>query len=189
MDGKISACKTGSIVWGGIGTDGQHAFHQLLHQGTACIPVDFIIAMRSLNPSGDHQPLLVANCFAQSQALMQGKAFDEIYPELIGQGLSEDQAEFLTPHKVMPGNQPTNTIIIDKLTPRSLGALIAMYEHRVFVQGVIWGIDSFDQWGVELGKQLAHNIFEDLIYTDRSEAYTGYDISTKNLIEHYRRKS
>jgi glucose-6-phosphate isomerase len=142
-----------------------------------------------LNPSGDHHPLLVANCFAQSQALMMGRAFDEVYPELLEQGLSEEQAEFLIPHKVMPGNQPTNTIIMDKLTPRSLGALIAMYEHKVFVQGIIWGIDSFDQWGVELGKQLAYSIFEDLIYTSHSEGYAGYDISTKNLIEHYRQKS
>lgn len=188
-DGKISACKTGPIVWGGIGTDGQHAFYQLLHQGTVCVPIDFIVAMQSLNPSGDHQSLLVANCFAQSQALMMGRAFDEIYPELLNQGFSEKQAEILTPHKVMPGNQPSNTIIIDKLTPKSLGALMAMYEHKVFVQGIIWKINSFDQWGVELGKHLASQIFEDLIYTDYSESYAGYDVSTKSLIEHYRRKS
>jgi len=189
VDGEISVSKTGPILWGGIGTDGQHAFHQLLHQGTECVAVDFIIPLRSLNPTGEHHALLMANCLAQARALMQGKSYDEAYQEMLDKGLSEDRAKTLAPHKVMPGNQPVNMIMLNKLTPRSLGALLAMYEHKIFVLGAVLGINSFDQWGVELGKQLATQIVDDLIYADRSSEYAEYDNSTKGLIERYRRKS
>ena len=175
--------QTGPVIWGGIGTDGQHAFHQLLHQGTSVIPVDFIIPLNSLNPIGKHHDLLFANCLAQSQALLQGKTTKEAYQELIAKGLNDEEAKILAKHKTMPGNRPSNTILFDKLTPKILGALIALYEHKVFVQGVIWNINSFDQWGVELGKQLANKITPDLT----SKAISPkYDCSTKGLIEKYR---
>jgi len=188
IHGEICDCKTAPIIWGGIGTDGQHAFFQLLHQGTEGVAMDFIVAMKSLNSVGKHHALLVANCFAQARALMYGRSIEEAHQEMLDAGLTEEQAEKLEPHKVMPGNQPTNMIMLDKLTPHALGALIAMYEHKVFVQGAIWNINSFDQWGVELGKKLAAQIVDDFIYKDRSETFQAYDASTKGLIEHYWRK-
>src|SRR3989338_293356 len=179
LNGTPVTENTGPLLWGGIGTDGQHAFHQLLHQGTTITPVDFIIPRKSLNPVGKHHDLLFANCLAQSQAFMQGKTEAEIYDELIQAGLNKDRAKKLAPHKVMPGNRPSNTLMIDKLTPKTLGALIALYEHKVFVQGAIWNINSFDQWGVELGKQLANKITPDLTTSNKLE----YDASTNGLIE------
>lgn len=189
VGGEISPCKTGAVLWGGIGTDGQHAFHQLLHQGTETVAIDFIIPIRSLNPAGEHHTLLVANCLAQAQALMQGRSLEEVRREMLDAGIEAERVDELAPHKVMPGNQLVNMMVLDKLTPRSLGALLAMYEHKTFVVGAVLGIDSFDQWGVELGKKLARNITDDLIYSERSAEYAEYDDSTKGLIEHFRRKS
>lgn len=174
--------QTGPVIWGGIGTDCQHSFHQLLHQGTSIIPVDFIISRKSLNPTGEHHKLLFANCLAQSQALLQGKNYNEAYQELIDKGLSPAKAKALAPHKVMSGNRPSNTLLIEKLTPRSLGALIALYEHKVFTQGVIWKINSFDQWGVELGKQLTAKIGSAL---ENKKNTNQYDSSTEGLIAKY----
>lgn len=174
---------TSPVIWGGVGTNGQHAYHQLLMQGTQIIPVDFIFAKETHNQIGEHHKLLVANCLAQSQALMQGKTYDEVYTELLAQGLSEQEATKLTPHKVISGNIPSTTIMLNKLTPKSLGALLALYEHKVFVQGIIWGINSFDQWGVELGKQLANNITQLLNKPILSaNDLNQLDASTKGLI-------
>ncbi|MGD9152568.1 MAG: glucose-6-phosphate isomerase [Gammaproteobacteria bacterium] len=186
VDGEISPCRTGAILWGGIGTDGQHAFHQLLHQGTELVAIDFIIPIRSLNPTGEHHVLLMANCLAQAQALMCGRSLEEVRKEMLDAGIDVKRVDELAPYKVMPGNQPVNMIMLDKLTPRSLGALLAMYEHRTFVIGAVLGINSFDQWGVELGKKLAGNITGDLIYTEYSAEYAEYDDSTKGLIERCR---
>ncbi|MGD9108964.1 MAG: glucose-6-phosphate isomerase [Gammaproteobacteria bacterium] len=188
IDGEISPCRTGAILWGGIGTDGQHAFHQLLHQGTELVAIDFIIPIRSLNPTGEHHVLLMANCLAQAQALMCGRSLEEVREEMLSAGIDAERIDELAPYKVMPGNQPVNMIMLDKLTPRSLGALLAMYEHKTFVIGAVLGINSFDQWGVELGKKLAGNITDDLIYTEHSAEYAEYDDSTKGLIEYYRRR-
>lgn len=174
--------QTGPVIWGGVGTDTQHSFHQLLHQGTDIIPVDFIALLHSLNPIGDHHKILYANCLAQSQALLQGKTLSEARDELIAKGMSKEEAETLAPHKVMPGNRPSNTIILEKLTPKSLGALIALYEHKVFVQGIIWNINSFDQWGVELGKQLATKLDPALSGKKTEEAL---DSSTQGLAKLY----
>jgi glucose-6-phosphate isomerase len=171
IDGeKIIDYKTGPVIWGGVGTDVQHSFHQLLHQGTDLIPVDFIVALSSLNPVGEHQDLLFSNCLAQAKALAEGRTHDE-------------KGNALPSCKVMPGNHPSNMILFEKLTPKVLGALIALYEHKVFVQGKIWGVNSFDQWGVELGKILAKVIGPDLKQGSNLEKY---DASTKNLIEMYR---
>ncbi len=146
---------TGPVIWGEPGTNGQHAFYQLIHQGTRLIPVDFLAAAESHNPLGEHQRILLANFFAQGEALMRGKTVAEARAELVAQGLSGEALERLLPHKLFPGNRPSNSIMYRKLTPRTLGSLIALYEHKIFVQGIIWNINSFDQWGVELGKQLA----------------------------------
>jgi glucose-6-phosphate isomerase len=175
---------TGPVLWGEPGTNGQHAFFQLLHQGTRLVPVDFLAPIESQNPVGDHHRLLLANCFAQSEALMRGKTEAEARKELQVQGLSGETLEQLLPHKVFPGNRPSNTILFDKLDPHTLGALIALYEHKVFVQGVIWNINSFDQWGVELGKQLAKTIADELV---SDTAVTTHDSSTNNLINHTKR--
>lgn len=184
LDGSHVDVATGPVIWGGTGTDTQHSFHQLLHQGDT-IPIDFLISLESLNPIGNHQVQLFANCLAQSKALMEGKTLEEVRNELKEQGKSESEIDRLAPHKVMPGNRPSNTLVFEKLTPRSLGALIAMYEHKVFVQGVIWGINSFDQWGVELGKQLAKAIAPDLENNPNSPL--GRDASTNGLIRLYRK--
>ncbi|MGB8329877.1 MAG: glucose-6-phosphate isomerase [Polyangiales bacterium] len=178
----ITGCTTGPIVWGEPGTNGQHAFFQLLHQGTHLVPCDFIVAAESQNPMGRHHEILLANCIAQSEALMRGKTADEARDELEKAGVTEERVALLTPHKTFRGNRPSNTFIFEKLTPRALGRLIALYEHKIFVQGVIWNIYSFDQWGVELGKQLAAAILPELTGTDGE-----HDSSTRQLIDYCRR--
>ena len=160
FDGTPVDYKTGMPVWGNVGSNSQHSFHQLLHQGTIDVPVDFIVGVNSCNPCGEQQAQLFANCLAQSQALMQGRTLEEVTAELRQQGMSEDEIEQLAPHKVIPGNKPSTTIVYPKLTPSVLGQLIALYEHKIFVQSVIWDINPFDQWGVELGKQMSRDIFK-----------------------------
>jgi len=174
---------TGPVIWGEPGTNGQHAFYQLIHQGTRLVPADFIAAAESHNPLGEHHAILLSNYFAQTEALMRGKTEAEVRAELTGQGLTGEALEALLPHKVFPGNRPTNSILYRKLTPFALGRLIALYEHKIFVQGVIWNINSFDQWGVELGKQLARTILPELI--DFKEIDT-HDCSTNGLINYYK---
>ncbi len=182
-DGQPVDYDTGPVVWGEPGTNGQHAFYQLLHQGTRLVPCDFLAPMRSQNPLGEHHDILIANCLAQTEALMRGRTEDEASEELQNEGLSGDRIAALVPHKVFPGNRPTNTLLFDELNPRTLGMLIALYEHKIFVQGVIWGINSFDQWGVELGKQLARTILPEL---GRDTPLDGHDVSTAGLIRHFR---
>ncbi|XP_059849311.1 glucose-6-phosphate isomerase-like [Hypanus sabinus] len=173
--------QTGPIVWGEPGTNGQHAFYQLIHQGTRMIPADFLIPVQTQHPirNGLHHTILMANFLAQTEALMKGKTTEEAKKELQAAGLSPDALEKLLPHKVFEGNRPTNSIVFKKLTPFMLGALIAMYEHKIFVQGVIWDINSYDQWGVELGKQLAKAIEPELVTAD---PVTSHDCSTNGLI-------
>jgi glucose-6-phosphate isomerase len=167
------------VVWGEPGTNGQHAFYQLLHQGTVLVPADFIAPIQTHNPLDGHHRLLLANFIAQTEALMRGKSEAEVRRELEQQGLEADALERLLPHKVFAGNRPTNSIVLERLTPAALGALIALYEHKVFVQGVLWGVNSFDQWGVELGKQLAQRILEEVA----SDAIAPqHDSSTSALI-------
>jgi len=173
---------TGPVVWGEPGTDGQHAFFQLIHQGTQLIPADFIAPVNSHNPLGDHHAKLMANFFAQTEALMRGRTQDEAKAEMQAAGMSSASADALSPHRTFPGNRPTNTILMERLTPGSLGALIAMYEHRIFTQGVVWGINPYDQWGVELGKQLAGVILEEL---EAGKATAEHDASTRGLIEYF----
>jgi len=175
---------TGPVVWGAAGTDGQHAFYQLIHQGTQLIPADFIAPINSHNETADHHCKLLANCFAQTEALMRGKTAEEARKELEESGLQKDRLEELLPHKVFPGNRPTNTILVDKLTPARLGSLIALYEHKIFVQGIIWRVNSFDQWGVELGKQLAGVILPEL---SEGADCGEHDNSTKGLIDYFKR--
>lgn len=175
--------QTGNIVWGEPGTNSQHAFFQLIHQGTKLIPADFIGFKSALNGNQKHQDILMANYFAQTEALMKGKTKDEVHEELQNSGLSVEEIQKLLPFKVFDGNKPTNSILIDKLTPKSLGKLIAMYEHKIFVQGVIWNIFSYDQWGVELGKQLAKATLKDIT---SSEIQNKHDSSTMNLIKAYK---
>ncbi|EGG24650.1 glucose-6-phosphate isomerase [Cavenderia fasciculata] len=185
-DGTPVSSQTGPVIWGEPGTNGQHAFYQLIHQGTKIIPCDFIAPIESQNNIGQHHRILLSNFFAQTEALMKGKSESEARAELVKEGLSGDRLENLLPHKVFSGNRPTNSIMIQKLTPHSLGALIALYEHKIFVQGVIWNINSFDQWGVELGKQLAKSILPEL-YT--KEDITSHDSSTNGLINYYKKNS
>ena len=173
---------TGMVVWGEPGTNGQHAFYQLIHQGTRMIPADFLAPLHSRNPVGEHHAILLANCFAQSEALMIGKTTAEARVEL--QGMDSATLEALLPHKVFPGNKPTNTLLFERLDPHTLGMLIALYEQKVFVQGIVWNINSFDQWGVELGKQLAAKILPEL-QDDTVKA--PHDQSTSSLIDYYRR--
>jgi len=175
--------QTGPIIWGEPGTNGQHAFYQLIHQGTKMIPCDFIAPAQSHNPIGDHHMLLVSNYFAQTEALMNGKTIDEVVAELKAAGKSQDAIDKLAPFKEFDGNRPTNSFLLKKITPRSLGSLIAMYEHKIFVQGIIWNIYSFDQWGVELGKQLAQKIQPELRNDDE---ITSHDSSTNGLINQYK---
>jgi glucose-6-phosphate isomerase len=175
--------QTGPVIWGEPGTNGQHAFYQLIHQGTKLIPCDFIAPAISHNQLGDHHPKLLANFFAQTEAMMVGKTAEQVEAELKAAGKSEAEIAELSPFKVFPGNIPTNSILIKKLTPRTLGSLIAMYEHKIFVQGIIWNIYSFDQWGVELGKQLANAILPELI---NDKPVTGHDASTNGLINAYK---
>jgi glucose-6-phosphate isomerase len=172
---------TGPVVWGEPGTNGQHAFYQLLHQGGDVIPCDFLVAAQAQENLGDHHALLVANCLAQSEALMRGKTADEVRVELTAQGLAPEEIDTLLPHKVFPGNRPSNTLLYRRLDPRTLGRLIALYEHKVFVQGRIWGINSFDQWGVELGKQLAGELLP-LVKDGVTGEAAARDASTLGLL-------
>jgi len=183
-DGKPVNYQTGPIIWGEPGTNGQHAFYQLIHQGTKLIPADFIAPAVSHNPVGEHHTLLLSNFFAQTEALMNGKTEEEVRAELVNSGKSKEEIDALVPFKVFEGNRPTNSILIRKITPKTLGTLIALYEHKIFVQGIIWNIFSFDQWGVELGKQLANKIYPEL----KSDApINSHDASTNGLINQYKR--
>ncbi|MBX7216659.1 MAG: glucose-6-phosphate isomerase [Candidatus Kapabacteria bacterium] len=179
-EGNRVEYSTGPIIWGEPGTNGQHAFYQLIHQGTKLIPADFIAAIQTLNPAGEHHQMLMANFLAQTEALMRGKTAEEARAELQASGTPAERIEELLPHKVFPGNRPTNSILIRRLTPHTLGMLVAMYEHKIFTQGIIWNINSFDQWGVELGKQLAGTILRELRSAAPSAAH---DASTNGLIE------
>lgn len=174
--------QTGPIIWGEPGTNGQHAFYQLIHQGTKLIPADFIAPALSHNPIGEHHKMLLSNFFAQTEALMNGKTLDEVVAELSGK--SPEEIAKIAPFKVFEGNRPTNSFLVKKITPRVLGSLIAMYEHKIFVQGVIWNIFSFDQWGVELGKQLANKIYPEL---QNDWPIESHDSSTNGLINQYKR--
>ena len=175
--------QTGPVIWGEPGTNGQHAFYQLIHQGTKLIPADFLAPAISHNPIGEHHSILLSNFFAQTEALLKGKTREEVIEELKKEGKSDNEIQRLAPHKVFEGNRPTNSILFKKLTPKVLGSLIAMYEHKIFVQGVIWNIFSFDQWGVELGKQLAKKILPELSGT---HPVTTHDSSTNGLISAYK---
>ncbi len=174
---------TGPIIWGQPGTNGQHAFYQLIHQGTKLIPCDFLAPAQSQNPIGEHHRILLSNYFAQTEALMQGKTSDEVRVELDAQGVAGDELELLVAAKTFPGNRPTNSFLFKRLTPMTLGSLIALYEHKIFVQGVIWDINSYDQMGVELGKVLAKAILPELSDDDE---ITSHDSSTNNLINYYK---
>jgi glucose-6-phosphate isomerase len=177
LDGARVDYQTGPIYWGEPGTNGQHSFYQLIHQGTRLIPCDFVGFCQTLNPLGAHHDLLMANVFAQTEALAFGKTAEEVR--------AEGTADWLVPHRTFEGNRPTNTILADTLTPAMLGKLVALYEHSVFTQGVIWNIDSFDQWGVELGKVLANRIAPELQSAD--EPQLAHDSSTNALIRRYRK--
>lgn len=174
--------QTGPIIWGEPGTNGQHAFYQLIHQGTKLIPADFIAPAISHNPLGEHHKMLLSNFFAQTEALMNGKTSDEVIKELAGK--SPEEIDKIAPYKVFQGNRPTNSILVKKITPKTLGSLIAAYEHKIFVQGVIWNIFSFDQWGVELGKQLANKIYPEL---QDDTIIDSHDTSTNGLINQYKK--
>jgi glucose-6-phosphate isomerase len=183
-DGDKVKYQTGPVIWGEPGTNGQHAFYQLIHQGTKLIPCDFIAPANSHNPTGDHHKMLLSNFFAQTEALMNGKTKDEVVAEFMKMGKSAEEIEALAAFKVFEGNRPTNSILAKKITPRVLGSLLAMYEHKIFVQGIIWNIYSFDQWGVELGKQLANKIYPEL---QNDEVVASHDSSTNNLINTYKK--
>ena len=183
-NGNETTYQTGPIIWGEPGTNGQHAFYQLIHQGTKLIPCDFLAPARSHNPVGNHHRILLSNFLAQTEALMKGKTEDEVRSELKLQHMSKEEIEKLLPHKVFQGNKPTNSILFKQLSPRALGRLIAMYEHKIFVQGVIWNIYSFDQWGVELGKQLAKQILPEL---ETDDNIVSHDASTNGLMNALKR--
>lgn len=183
-DGNPVIYQTGPVIWGEPGTNGQHAFYQLIHQGTKMIPCDFLAPAVSHNPLGDHHSKLLSNFFAQTEALMKGKSREEVEAELKASGMSKEAVAIHTPFRVFEGNRPTNSILFHKLTPRTLGSLIAMYEHKIFVQGIIWNIYSFDQWGVELGKVLARKILPEL---GSAEEITAHDSSTNGLINYFKR--
>ena len=180
-DGKPVNYQTGTIIWGEPGTNSQHAFFQLIHQGTKLIPTDFIGFVNSLYGNKDHHDKLMSNFFAQTEALLNGKTEEQVRNEFEKQGLSSEKSDYLAPFKVFEGNKPTNTILINSLTPETLGSLVAMYEHKIFVQGIIWNIFSYDQWGVELGKQLATSILEEINSTN----VKNHDSSTTFLLNHY----
>jgi glucose-6-phosphate isomerase len=184
-DGVRVDYATGPVIWGQPGTDGQHAFYQLIHQGTELIPCDFIAPIQTHNPLGDHQDKLLANCIAQAEALMAGRTLDEVREEMRAAGVPDAEIERLAPHRQFDGNRPTNTILMDKLTPRTLGALIALYEHKIFVQGILWGVNSFDQWGVELGKKLARVVLQEL---KQGQLTAPHDPSTAALLEYALRR-
>ncbi|HEX9118757.1 MAG TPA: glucose-6-phosphate isomerase [Anaerolineae bacterium] len=182
-NGARVIAQTGPIIWGQPGTNGQHAFYQLIHQGTKLIPCDFLAAAKSQNPMGEHQPILLSNFFAQTEALMKGRTPDEARAELKAEGHSGEALELLVAAKTFPGNRPTNSFLYPKLTPETLGSLIALYEHKIFTQGAIWDINSFDQMGVELGKQLAKKILPELGDDARVQSH---DASTNGLINYYK---
>ncbi|MBU0941688.1 MAG: glucose-6-phosphate isomerase [Bacteroidetes bacterium] len=184
-DGKAVNYETGTIIWGEPGTNAQHAFFQLMHQGTKLIPTDFIGFVKPLHGDKDHHDKLMSNFFAQSEALLHGKSSEKVRAEFEKQGLEPENANKLLPFKVFSGNKPTNTILIDKLTPKSLGSLISMYEHKIFVQGIIWNIFSFDQWGVELGKQLANSILKEI----EAKQVQQHDSSTTFLLNYFMSKN
>jgi glucose-6-phosphate isomerase len=181
-NGEVVAYSTGPVIWGEPGTNGQHAFYQLIHQGTKLIPSDFLAPIESQNPIGEHHRILLSNFFAQTEALMKGKTEAEARAELAATGMSGEALEKLLPHKIFPGNRPTNSILFRKLTPRTLGSLIALYEHKIFVQGIVWNVNSFDQWGVELGKQLAKGVLPEL---KSDSKIVSHDSSTNGLINYY----
>jgi glucose-6-phosphate isomerase len=181
-DGNEVDYATQAVIWGEPGTNGQHSFYQLIHQGTRMVPADFLAPLNSHNPIGEHHAMLLSNCFAQTEALMLGKTAEEVRAELAAQGMSGAELEALLPYKVFPGNRPTNTLLFDRLDPHTLGMLIALYEHKVFVQSVVWNIDAFDQWGVEFGKQLANKLLPELL--GRQPA-SSHDASTNALINRY----
>jgi glucose-6-phosphate isomerase len=183
QDGTPVSTDTGPVIWGGVGCNGQHAYHQLLHQGTQLIPADFIVPIVSFNPVSDHHQWLYANCLSQSQALMLGKTRAEAEAELRDKGMCEEDVQKLAPHKVIPGNRPSNTLVVERISPRRLGGLVAMYEHKVFVQSVVWGINAFDQWGVELGKELGKSVYNRLVGSEEAPAN---DASTQGLINYFR---
>lgn len=183
IDGERFREPASPIIWGTEGTNGQHSFHQLLHQGNLLVPVDFILPLKSHNPLGNHQDLLVANCLSQSRALMVGKTLAQAKTELIDWGLDEEAASALAPHKVMPGNRPSNTLLMERLSPATLGALIALYEHKVFVQSVLRNINAFDQWGVELGKQICNDLLPEI---SAREECQRFDASTNTLLTRYK---
>ncbi|MDB5208090.1 MAG: glucose-6-phosphate isomerase [Flavisolibacter sp.] len=182
-NGEETEYSTGPIIWGEPGTNGQHAFYQLIHQGTLLIPCDFIATAQSHNPTRDHHQILLSNFFAQTEALMNGKDEEEVEAELEKSGKTTEEIAKLTPFKIFSGNMPTNSILIKKITPYTLGQLIALYEHKIFTQGVIWNIFSFDQWGVELGKQLANKILPEL---NGAEKINSHDASTNGLINAFK---
>ncbi|HEY6038261.1 MAG TPA: hypothetical protein VIV58_28460, partial [Kofleriaceae bacterium] len=180
---RITDYSTGPVIWGEPGTNGQHAFYQLIHQGTRLVPCDFLAPVETHNPLGNHHAILLANYFAQTEALMRGKTPDEVRAELVAAKTPADQIEALVPHKTFIGNRPTTSIMVQRITPRTLGALVAMYEHKIFTQGIVWNIYSFDQWGVELGKQLAAKILPEL---EGAGDVTTHDASTNGLINRYK---
>jgi glucose-6-phosphate isomerase len=180
-DGKPVNYQTGTIIWGEPGTNSQHAFFQLIHQGTKLIPTDFIGFVKPLYGNQDHHDKLISNFFAQTEALLNGKTQEQVQSEFDKQNITQETADFLRPFKVFAGNKPTNTLLIQKLTPESLGALVALYEHKIFVQGVIWNIFSYDQWGVELGKQLANSILDEI----NTKTVKNHDSSTEFLLKHF----
>jgi len=182
-DGVAVDYDTGPVIWGEPGTNGQHAFYQLIHQGTRMVPTDFLAPVESQNPIGNHHAMLLANFFAQTEALMMGKDEQTVRRELVASGMDEQQIEALLPHKVFPGNKPSNSIMFRKLTPTVLGSLIALYEHKIFVQSVIWDVNAYDQWGVELGKQLAQMILPEL---ESDAPVDSHDASTNGLINHFK---
>ena len=181
-NGEAVSYQTGNIVWGEPGTNSQHAFFQLMHQGTKLIPAHFIGFVESLHGNQDHHDKLMANFFAQTEALMQGKTEAQVREELVAKGLSGDALEKLMPFKIFSGDKPTTTLLIEKLTPKTLGALVAMYEHKIFVEGVVWNIFSYDQWGVELGKQLATVILDEF----DTENSGNHDASTTQLLQRFK---
>jgi len=180
-NGQAISYQTGTVVWGEPGTNSQHAFFQLLHQGTKLIPSDFIGFKKSLHGNDDHHQKLMANFFAQTEALLMGKSAAKVEDEFKSMGMSKTKAETLLPFKVFSGNRPTNTLLINQLTPASFGSLVALYEHKIFVQGIIWNIYSYDQWGVELGKKLATTILDEI----KSNTVSSHDSSTSFLIQQF----
>jgi glucose-6-phosphate isomerase len=184
-EGRRVSYQTGPVIWGEPGTNGQHAFYQLIHQGTKLIPCDFLMPVQTQNPLGDHHRKLLANFIAQTEALMKGRAEDEVREEMKAKGASASEIERLLSHRTFIGNRPTTTIFFPKLTPRVLGSLVALYEHKIFVQGIIWNINSYDQWGVELGKALALKILDELEQGEKNpDLALDHDGSTNALIRY-----